>query len=73
MGMGHKNDRIGELNSFWLYKALHDKVSINYVDKINRMLTLWTGPFMADKHIVNKNGRVSLADATCQISRLLIK
>ena len=22
MGMGHKNDRIGELNSFWLYKLL---------------------------------------------------
>ena len=28
------------------YKALHGKVSIYYVDKMHRTLTLWAGPFL---------------------------
>ena len=34
------------------------------------MLTLWAGPFFGHGHIVNKDGRALLADATYQISRL---
>ena len=40
-------------------ESLHGKVPINYVDKINRMLTPWP-----HGHIVNKRGRGPLAYAT---------
>ena len=56
--------------SDFYYKALHGKVSINNIDKINRMLTLWVGHFWPHGYIVNKPGRVLLADATYQISKL---
>ena len=50
------------------YKALHGKVPINYVDKINRILGGTNfGPIV---YIVNKHGRDPLAEATYQISVL---
>ena len=48
------------------YKDLRGKVLINYVDKINRMLTLVAEPFLPHGHIVNTHGKGPLVDATYQ-------
>ena len=36
------------INQQFHYKASHGKASINYVDKINMILTLWVGPFLTN-------------------------
>ena len=42
-------------------------MSINYADKLSRMLTLCAGHFWPHGHFVNKRGRGSLVAATYQI------